>query len=154
MATINSFADLMLDWQKVLSACADNASALTNVEPQRAQVEKMLKDAQDLKAQQDSHTAAKQAARQQLTTLLHDGREAVRRLRGLVKATLGTKNELLVRFGIAPIRPKARKAKTEVKKGAAPKPTETPPAAVTAKPEMPPSPAMTETAAPRNPTAP
>ena len=109
MASINSFADLMLDWQKLLAACAANAPALTTAEPQRALVETMLKDAQDLKAQQDAHTASKQATVQQLDDLLRDGREAARRLRALVKATLGTDNELLVQFGIAPNRKRGKK---------------------------------------------
>jgi hypothetical protein len=122
MASINSFADLMLDWQKLLAACADNAPALTTAEPQRALVEKMLKEAQDLKAQQDSHTASKQSTVQQLSDLLRDGREAARRLRALVKANLGTDQEILVQFGIAPNRKRGKK-----KVALAPKPPASPP---------------------------
>jgi len=122
MATQNSFADLMLDWKKVLAACADNAAALTTAEPQRALVEKMLKEAEDLKAQQDSHTASKQATVQQLGDLVKEGREAVRRLRAMVKATLGTDKEILTQFGIAPNR-KRGKRKAALK----PKPPESPP---------------------------
>ena len=114
MGTTNSFADLMLEWKKVLDGCADNAAELTTAEPQRALVEKMLKEAQDLKAQQDSHTGAKQATVQDLKAVLHDGREAVRRLKAMVKATLGTNKEILVQFGIAPIRKRGKK-KTAVK---------------------------------------
>jgi len=121
MATQNSFADLMLDWKKVLAACADNAAALTMAEPQRALVEKMLKEAEDLKAQQDSRTASKQATVQQLKDLLKEGREAVRRLRAMVKATLGTDKEILTQFGIAPNR-KRGKRKAALK----PKPPESP----------------------------
>ena len=109
MGTTNSFADLMLEWKKVLDGCADNAAALTTAEPQRALVEKLLKEAQDLKAQQDSRTASKQATVQDLKALLHDGREAVRRLKAMVKATLGTNKEVLVQFGIAPIRKRSKK---------------------------------------------
>jgi len=109
MGTTNSFADLMLEWKKVLDGCADNAAELTTAEPQRALVEKKLKEAQDLKAQQDSHTGAKQATVQDLKAVLHDGREAVRRLKAMVKATLGTNKEILVQFGIAPIRKRSKK---------------------------------------------
>lgn len=111
MATNNSFADLMLDWQKLLAACADNAAALTTAEPQRAQVEKMLQEAQALKAQQESHTASKQSTVQQLDDLLRDGREAARRLRAMVKALVGTDKESLVQFGIAPNRKRGKKKK-------------------------------------------
>jgi hypothetical protein len=128
MATNNSFADLMQDWQKLLAACAANASELTTAEPQRAQVEKMLQDAKDLKAQQDAHTASKQSTVQQLEDLLRDGREAARRLKALVKAALGTDNERLVQFGIAPNRKRGKK-KQALKPQESPPPTVGPPAA-------------------------
>jgi hypothetical protein len=155
MATNNSFADLMLDWQKLLAACADNAQALTTAEPQRALVEKMLKDAQDLKAQQGAHTASKQSTVQQLDDLLRDGREAVRRLRAMVKATLGTDKEILVQFGIAPNRKRGKKKKTAVKPPAeTPPPAAGPPGGPTTGPTAGPPAKHDETGAPRNPTAP
>jgi hypothetical protein len=103
MAT-DSFADVISQWQKLLAACADNAPVLTAAEPQRLEVEKMLKSVMDLKAIQDSHRAAKQETRQQLDQALKDGREAARRLQGAVKANIGTVNERLVQFNIKPIR--------------------------------------------------
>lgn len=106
MSTINSFAGVISSWQKLLAACADNASALTMAEPQRLQVEKMLKDVLDLKSVQESHRGAKQEIRQQLDKMLQEGREAARRLQGAVKANLGTANERLVQFNIKPIRPR------------------------------------------------
>lgn len=136
MGTQNSFADLMRDWRKVLTACADNAAALTTAEPQRTQVEKMLKEAEDLKAQQDSHTASKQATVQQLQDLLKEGREAVRRLRAMVKATLGTDKEILTQFGIAPNRKRGKRKAALVKKPPAPEsPPPVTPAATPAAPE-------------------
>ena len=134
MGTTNSFADLMLEWKKVLDACADNAAALTTAEPQRALVEKMLKEAQDLKAQQDSHTGAKQATVQDLKALLHDGREAVRRLKAMVKATPGTNKEILVQFGIAPIRKRGKKKTAVTSPPESPPPTAGPPAGTPAGP--------------------
>ena len=142
MATNNSFADVMLEWKKILAACADNASALTTAEPQRLVVERMLREAEELKALQDSHQAAKQAIRQQLDQLVHDGREAARRLKGAVKANLGTGNARLVQFSIQPIRPRGpRKAKQP--------PATKPPAEA-----APRTAGDEEKGAPRNPTAP
>jgi hypothetical protein len=141
MATNNSFADVMLEWKKILAACADNAASLTAAEPQRVVMERMLKEAEELKALQDSHQAAKQAIRQQLGQLVHDGREATRRLKGAVKANLGTKSELLVQFNIQPIRRRSRKAKRL--------PAAKPPAEGT-----PQTAGDEEKGAPRNPTAP
>jgi hypothetical protein len=112
MKSASSFADVISLWQKLLAACADNASSLTAAEPQRLAVERALKDVTDLKALQDSHRAAKQEARQQLDKALKDGREAARRLQGAVKANLGTDNERLVQFNVAPLRARGpRKAK-------------------------------------------
>lgn len=115
MASINSFADLMLDWENLLAACADHADALASAEPQRALVEKLLKEARDLKAQNDSHRGAKQESRQQLDKLLKDGREAARRLRGAVKANLGTDNERLVQFNVTPNRKRGPRKQKEAK---------------------------------------
>jgi hypothetical protein len=104
MASASSFADVISLWQQLLAACADNASSLTTAEPQRLALETALKDVLNLKAVQDSHRGAKQEARQQLDKALKDGREAARRLQGAVKANLGTDNERLVQFNVAPIR--------------------------------------------------
>ncbi len=133
MATLNSFADVISHWQKLLAACADNVSALAPAEPQRLVVEKMLKDVMDLKAAQDSHIAAKQEIRQQLDQILKNGREAARRLQGAVKANLGTANERLVQFNIKPIRPRGpRKAKVVPAPVPTPEPAPAPtPVAVT-----------------------
>ncbi len=149
MATNNSFADLMLDWQKLLAACADNAAALTTAEPQRALVEKMLQEAQALKAQQNSRTASKQSTVQQLEGLLRDGREAARRLRSMVKALLGTDQESLVQFGIAPNRKRGKKKKPAESPPPTTDPTTVPPPGTTGAPAP-----HVGTGAPQNPTAP
>jgi len=142
MATNNSFADLMLEWKKILAACADNAPALTAAEPQRLVVEKMLKDAEELKALQDSYQASKQSIRQQLSLIVKEGREAVRRLQSAAKSILGTGNERLIHFNIKPIRKRGpRKAKQP--------PATKPPAEGAAQPA-----GDEQKGAPRNPTAP
>lgn len=164
MATQNSFADLMLDWQKLLAACADNATALTTAEPQRALVEKMLQEAQALKAQQSSHTASKQSTVQQLDALLRDGREAARRLRAMVKGLVGTDKESLVQFGIAPNRKRKKKKPADSPPpttGPTTGPTVSPPTGPTTGPTASPPAGATgtpathaEAGAPQNPTAP
>jgi hypothetical protein len=129
MATKNSIADLMLDWEKILAACADNATELTTAEPQRAALEAALKEARDLRGQRDSHQAAKQRTQQQLNKVIENGREAVRRLQGGVKLNLGTDNEQLVQFNIPPRRKRGgRKTKTTPPPTSTPPPSTTPPA--------------------------
>jgi hypothetical protein len=109
MPNINSYADQFRDWDQILQAFIDNAEVLAPAEPLRAALEKTLASLRDVKARQDSHTAVRQEATQELTALIHQGREQARRLRGMVKGLLGTKNERLVQFKVAPIRSRPRK---------------------------------------------
>jgi hypothetical protein len=130
MATVNSFADLMDDWQDLLAACADHPDTLATAEPQRAALEKLFKESRDIRGQQESAKAAKQELRQRLTLTMKDGREAARRLRAVVKGNLGTDNERLVQFDVAPNRkrgPRKAKAKTktEAKEVSPPEPEKT-----------------------------
>jgi phage tail tape-measure protein len=125
MATLNSFADVMDDWQDLLAACADHADSLAPAEPQRAALEKLLKDARDIRNQQESAKATKQELRQRLDKTLKEGREAARRLRAVVKGNLGTDNERLVQFDVAPNRKRGPRKPKEVPPPEPPK-TETP----------------------------
>jgi hypothetical protein len=106
MATNNSFADVIRDWDNLLAACKDNGEILQAAEPQRAEMERLTNLVRDLKDRQESLTAARQEITQKLTQAVIDGREAARRLRGAVKANLGTKTERLVQFKVAPNRPR------------------------------------------------
>ena len=108
MPNINSFADLVLDQEKLLRAFKDNAEILVTAEPQRDTVEDNLKQLQELKARQDSFTAQRQQATQELVALMKQTREDARRLRALVKGLLGTRNERLVQFQVAPFRSRPR----------------------------------------------
>src|SRR5438270_13989879 len=109
MATVNSFAKLILSWEKILTASRDHADVLTTIdEPHRAALAAFLEQARELKSRHDSHRAAKQRVRQQLEQVIEGGREAVRRLQGGVKGSLGTYDERLTQFNIAPVRPRGR----------------------------------------------
>jgi len=108
MPNINSFADLVQDQEKLLRACQDNAEPLAPAEPQRITVADNLKQLQELKARQDSFAAQRQQATQELVALMKQSREDARRLRALVKGLLGTKNERLVQFQVAPGRSRPR----------------------------------------------
>jgi DNA-directed RNA polymerase alpha subunit len=113
MPAATSFADVIRDWERLLAAHTDNAEILTPAEAQRRVLEEFLAKARELKARQESLNAAKQQTTQEITALVKDGREAARRLRSAVKANLGTKNERLTQFKIAPLRERApRKPKT------------------------------------------
>src|SRR5262245_31193421 len=108
MPMIQSFADTIRDWDLLLMATIDNAESLASAETQRAALEATLAEARALKARQDSFDANRQQATQELNALLERGREEARRLRGMAKGLLGTKNERLVQFQVAPIRRRRR----------------------------------------------
>ncbi|HEX4965272.1 MAG TPA: hypothetical protein VF173_30970 [Thermoanaerobaculia bacterium] len=123
MATINSLADVALDWQTVLSGCQDNADLMKIVEPLRAELEKQLGALTDINARKQSAIGLKQQLTQEMGEVLTAGRELARRLRGAAKAQLGTKSERLVQFKTAPVRDrKGRRSKAAKKPPVTPVP--------------------------------
>jgi thiamine kinase-like enzyme len=111
MPNINSFADLVLDQEKLLRAFQDNTEILTPAEPQRNAVAFNLGRLHEVKARQESFAAQRQEATQELEILMQQAREDARRLRAIVKGLLGTKNERLVQFLVAPVRSRTRVGK-------------------------------------------
>ena len=108
MPNINSYADLVQDAERLLRSFEDNAQVLGPAEPQRDALDTNLGRLQDVKARQDSFAAQRQQSTQELDQLMLQVREDARRLRGMVKGLLGTKNERLVQFKVAPIRSRPR----------------------------------------------
>jgi hypothetical protein len=116
MSNINSYADVVLDWEGLLTAVLENAQFLPNIEPQRAAMEKHLALTKAVKARREAHTAGRQEATQELRLLVAQGRDLAIRLRNAIKAEIGSKTERLVHFGMIPIRKRTRKVKpAEVK---------------------------------------
>ena len=104
-----SFADIVHDWELLLQAANDNESVKTGARVQREALEEILAALRASKATQDSCAAQRQQATQQVNQRIDEGREMARRLRGAVKAILGTRNERLVQFRVAPIRGRRRR---------------------------------------------
>ena len=115
MPNNSSFADLVRDLDRLLEAFKDSAEVLAPAEPQRAALQLSLDRLKELKALQDSCTAKRQEATQELVHLMLQAREDARRLRGMVKGLLGTKSERLVQFQVAPLRSRPRLAVTKAK---------------------------------------
>jgi hypothetical protein len=113
MPEINSYAGTTDAWERLLVATQENLEQLPSVEPHRSALEKHLQATKTVKARQDSHTAARQEATQELRAMIGQGRELVIRLRGAIRAELGPRSERLVQFGIAPIRKRTRRRKPE-----------------------------------------
>ena len=110
MSNVNSYADVIRDWELVLTAAKENADTLPSIEIHRIALEAHLEVTKATKARQDSHTAARQQATQDLKGMITLGRELAIRLRGAIRADVGPKSERLVQFGVVPIRPRTRRA--------------------------------------------
>ncbi len=111
MATIpSSFSDIVRDWELLLEATNDNEGVQAGAQPQREALVAALARVRAQKARQDSCTARRQEATQDLREMITQGREMARRLRGVTKSILGTKSERLVQFRVSPIRPRNRRA--------------------------------------------
>ncbi|HEV7506863.1 MAG TPA: hypothetical protein VGS07_18375 [Thermoanaerobaculia bacterium] len=130
MGSINTHTIVLRDWEGCLGATQDNAALLAAVEPQRLALADFLMQGNALKLRQDSLIGNKQRITQELKVVIKGGKEAARRLRLAVKATLGTDNEQLVQFNVAPRRPRGKKV-AAVK----PQPPVDPPASGTPAPE-------------------
>ena len=111
MSLINAQGAVFKEWEGLLDACDAHAALLPNSEPLREELRQVLVQSRETKARQEEFEGRRQSATQQLGDLLARGYELARRLRGFVKSQLGTKNELLVQFGTAPIRRPTRSTK-------------------------------------------
>ena len=103
---INSYPELIAVMEGLLAAYAFNADRLPGGEPLRGGLEAALSSLKAAKAEQEYFEVSRQASTQRLKDAAELTREAARRLRGFVRGALGTKDEHLVQFGIAPIRPR------------------------------------------------
>ena len=105
-----ALADLKLDWGQLLAAA----------EPYRE--DKRLKDElallrsaygrlHELTALRDELQAKRQQATQEMGAVKDEGKVAAMRVRSMLRGILGTTNERLVQFGVAPRRPRRRRSK-------------------------------------------
>ena len=106
----SSYADYIRDWESLETAVTDHAGQLGGYEEHLDELLEARAEVKLVKAQQDLHAGARQKATQDLGLSLDWGKEAAVKLRGFIKAKLGPRNELLNRFGIAPVRRRFRTA--------------------------------------------
>ena len=125
----SSYADHIRDWESLETAVTDHVDQLGGYEEHLDELQVVKNEVKTVKARQDLHDGARQKATQDLGFALDRGREAAVKLRGFIKAKLGPRNELLNRFGVAPVRRRYRTA--------AEKPTPPPPLPEQVKPEQP-----------------
>lgn len=110
----NSQADEMFDWESLVAAGRKNVAQMPDIETVLAPLLGVIDEVKALKVQQKDLEGNRQAATQRLKELRLRGVEEARRLRDYIRSRLGSKNEQLVQFGVAPIRRRTRRAKTEL----------------------------------------
>jgi hypothetical protein len=109
MSSINSHADVVTDWEGLLEAGDRSPELQASTEGERQSLRLSLTEVQSLKARQKELKALGQAVTQQLKAAVDKGKEVAMRFRSVVKGKIGPKNELLVHFGVAPLRRRPRK---------------------------------------------
>jgi len=115
----SSYADHIRDWESLETAVTDHVDQLGGYEEHLNELQEARNEVKSVKRQQDLHDGARQKATQDLGFALDRGREAAVKLRGFIKAKLGPRNELLNRFGVAPVR---RRIRTAIEKPSPPPP--------------------------------
>ncbi len=106
----SSYADHIRDWESLETAVIDHVDQLGGYEEHLDELQEARTEVKSVKRQQDLHDGARQKATQDLSFALDRGRDAAVRLRGFIRAKLGPRNELLNRFGVAPVRRRFRSA--------------------------------------------
>lgn len=116
MANPSSYADHVVDIEKLLAAVSANADKLSNLDALLAPLQQTLADLKALTTRRNTHTADKQVLNTQLSTLLSQGRRQSTTLRAAVRGQIGPFEEKLTEFRVAPLRARPRKAKAKGKK--------------------------------------
>lgn len=109
MASINSHADVVTDWEGLLEAGERNPEVQPSIETERQSLRLSLTEVQGLKARQQELKALGQEVTQQLGAAVSRGKEVAIRLRSVVRGKIGPKSERLVHFRVAPLRRRPRK---------------------------------------------
>ncbi|HKH44472.1 MAG TPA: hypothetical protein VKM72_07400 [Thermoanaerobaculia bacterium] len=109
MSSINSHADLVTDLRELVEASDRSPEVKEEVAKERQEVVDSLTVIETLKARQLELSALRQETTQQLKFAVVRGKEAAMQFRATLKAKFGLRNERLVHFKVAPIRPRPRR---------------------------------------------
>lgn len=120
MATKTAYAKLIREGESLQGSCLENKPMLEGVDPLLENLTGSLDSLKTLKTRQEQSEGIRQETTQLLQKAAEEVREAIRRLRGFIKAQVGTKSERLPQFGVAPIRSRPRKAAVKAEAPAKP----------------------------------
>jgi hypothetical protein len=108
-----TFGESIGGWQELTTSLAANAADLAHLGSHGAHLGELLREAQDLTAQQAVLTASKQEASKKLKAVIEEGRKVATFLRVGVKQHYGNRAEKLVEFGLRPFRGRRRPTAAE-----------------------------------------
>ncbi|HWM91732.1 MAG TPA: hypothetical protein VN493_13270 [Thermoanaerobaculia bacterium] len=104
MSENSSFPDFMADWDLLIKGVRNRGQSLPDLTGLVAPLEDILEDGRDLEAVKAAARAQLSQGAKRTRALIPEGRAAASRLRAALKAHFGGHNEVLVEFGIAPLR--------------------------------------------------
>jgi hypothetical protein len=109
----SAYADVMQEWEALLAAAQHHGAGSSDFQPYLEAFRQHVEKVKNLKAEQVSANAIRQQRTQQITAEIGEGYALAMRLRGVVRARIGPYSELLVNFGMKPIRPRSRRASAD-----------------------------------------
>jgi hypothetical protein len=104
----SSIADLIVDWETLLSTLKSSAVEVPSLDIHMTRLEQVVLEAKDMTARVETNRGLKQQESQQRRDLLKRGKDLASRVRAALKAHFGLQNERLVEFGVRPIRSRSR----------------------------------------------
>lgn len=100
-----ALADTLADWDRIIEAARRRVAEHPQIRPILEELEGIRDLSKALEQERVSLQARRQEATQKLRQSKDEGKELARRLREVLKALLGSRNEALVEFNIRPRRP-------------------------------------------------
>jgi hypothetical protein len=110
MPNVQSYKTVVPELEGLVSAAEENLANLPDVTNELNALKSVLVDVKALKAKQESLTAGRQEATQNLQNALADGQNVAQKLRDAAKFGIGRRSERLVQFGVSPLRQRRRKS--------------------------------------------
>ena len=110
MSKETTYAGMLGDWERWVTALLADGSTVGHLEVPRAQLESLTARGKELIQKQSELTASKQDTSKELRKLIVEGQRLVTVLRVAVRQHYGIDSEKLAKFGLQPFRGRRRKA--------------------------------------------
>ena len=102
MPTPRSLGEVIVDVESLLAAMELNAEQLPNLDADKAELQALLTELKQLASQRENFKADKLVVTQKLKVSRQRAQDALSNLRAQLKGKLGTRNQKLQEFGVAP----------------------------------------------------